>query len=656
MSEQQSAVSGLKLPAIFGDHMVLQQAMPIPVWGWDIPGTRITVAFDGASASTTSDSDGRWSLRLPAHAVATGLAMTITGSTTIRLTDVAVGEVWLCSGQSNMEWPVKLSANAESELAHADHPNIRLFMVPKRPAASPQDDAPGGQWRSCNSETLAPFSAVGYFFGRELHRELNVPIGLMNASWGGTAIETWTSREALLAEPRRREMMATFLKSLQDYDGALAEYHARFRQWQERHLPSDPGNTGHAKGWADPTTPTADWPAMQCPCIWQSAGLSFNGVVWFRKELNIPAEWAGRDLVLSLGVCDDYDITYFDNVQIVATGRETPRTWELKRVYTVPASMVKAGRHVLTIRVFDHLGGGGLTGPAASMFVTPAGAPDSQRISLVGAWQYQVEHNFGIVRAPGGPMPPPAPENPNAPAALYNGLIHPLVPYAMRGVIWYQGEANAPDAWDYRKLFPNMIRDWRDQWAQGDFPFLFVQLANHQARRTQASDSQWAELREAQLVSLKVPHTAMAVTIDIGEAADVHPKNKQDVGRRLAAPALAHTYGRTNVVASGPMYKSSAIEGKQIRLAFDELGGGLTCHGDELTGFAIAGEDQHFVWASARIEGDSVVVWSPEVTKPAAVRYAWGDNPECNLYNKAGFPASPFRTDNWRLTTHVVGD
>jgi len=648
------AHAAFRLPALFGDHMVVQRDRPIPVWGWDRPGQTVTVTFDGRSRHTTCDADGRWRVQLPAHRAGASFDLVVDGSQSVRLRNVAVGEVWFCAGQSNMEWPVKWSSDAARELDRADHPAIRLFTLPKRCAVAPQVDTPG-TWHPCTPASVASFSAVAYAFGRDLQRRLELPVGLITAAWSGTGIDAWSSREALLDEPLRHAMMTTFVNSLQDYDAALADYHTRFRAWQDAHLPSDPGNTGYAAGWADPASDTADWPVMQTPCTWQSAGLTFNGVVWFRRAVDIPPAWAGRDLVLSPGICDDYDTTYFDNVPVGATGRETPRTWQVPRRYTVPGTRVKAGRHVIAIRILDHLGGGGLTGPADRMFLAPAGAPDTERIELTGGWRYRVEHTFGTVRAPGSPMPPPDPENPNAPAALFNGMVAPVIPFGIRGVIWYQGEANAPEAWTYRTLFPNLIGDWRAKWKQGDFPFLFVQLANHQARRDQPVDSQWAELREAQRVTLQVPHTAMAVAIDIGEADDVHPKNKREVGRRLAQAALAHAYGHTDVVPSGPLYRSHRIADGAIRIGFDGLGGGLVCKGDALTGFAIAGEDRRFVWAEAEIVGDVVVISSPAVPRPAAVRYAWADNPACALYNRAGLPASPFRTDDWPLTTQPEG-
>jgi sialate O-acetylesterase len=390
---------------------------------------------------------------------------------------------------------------------------------------------------------------------------------------------------------------------------------------------------------------------MQAPGSWQGAGLNYNGVVWFRRDVDVPAAWAGKDLVLNLAPCDKHDTTYFNNVEVGGIGLENPDAWKTPRCYRIPGRLVKAGRNVIAVRIFSYVYAGGFMGSPAEMKLDPPdGAAGQTPIMLHGDWRYQVEHNFGPI-TPVALQAPLGPGNQNSPYSLYNGMIAPLIPYGLRGAIWYQGESNASRPSEYRTLFPAMIRCWRDEWKQGDFPFLLVQLANYMAANAHPVESQWAELREAQALALKLPNTGMAVAIDIGDAADIHPKNKQEVGKRLAAWGLNAFYGRKDVVPSGPLYAGMAVEGNRIRIRFEHVAGGLVVRGGgPLTGFAIAGPapdglPRRFVWADAVVDGETVVVSSPAVPDPTAVRYAWANNPACNLYNAAGLPAAPFRTD-----------
>jgi sialate O-acetylesterase len=483
------SVADVKLPAIIGDNMVLQQHAKIPIWGTADAGEKVTVTLRGQKLSTTADSAGKWQVRLNPLDIGEPLEITIAGKNTIRLQNVLVGEVWVCSGQSNMQWSVKASANPDAEIASAEYPNIRLFSVKRTVAEKPLSDVEG-EWVACRPETVADFSAVGYFFGRELHKTLNVPIGLIHTSWGGTPAESWTSHPKLARGADFKPILDRWTKILAEYPLAKANYDQQSAQWEK------------------------------------------------------------------------------DAEKAKSEGQEPPRR----------------------------------------------------------------------------PRAPLGPDHPHRPAGLYNGMIAPLIPYAIQGAIWYQGESNAGRAYQYRKLFPAMIQDWRQAWGQGDFPFLFVQLANWLEIKTDPVESSWAELREAQSMTLSLPKTAMAVAIDIGEADDIHPKNKQEVGRRLALAARS-IYGQ-EMVYSGPIYTSMKIENAKIRLHFKYADGGLMAKGGEtLKGFSIAGKDHKFVWAQAKIDGDTVVVWSDAVPDPVAVRYAWADNPVCNLYNNAGLPASPFRTD-----------
>ena len=632
----------IKLPALFCDHMVLQREKPLPVWGWAEPGEAIAVSIAGQCARTVAGSDGRWKVTLPALPVGGPFEMTINDVT---LRDVLVGEVWIGSGQSNMQFNVGSVDNSGQEIDAANFPRIRLFTVPTVAALEIQDDVVGN-WSVCTPQTVGGFSAALYFFGRELHQKLGVPIGLIHSSWGGTVAEAWTSRESMLAVPEIRDIVEDYEANLPLLQAQMAEYEATLKCWNDE-LPKDPGNTGLSLGWADLGFDASNWDVMVVPSTWAQAGLDMSGVLWFRREVEVPDSWAGQDLMLRIGACDKSDTTYFNGVEVGAMSYyDDLNTWCTPRAYPVPGKLVQAGKNVITSRIYSHCFAGGLLGPETEMRLEAPGVPGAEPIALNGCWQYAIEHNFGKRKEL--PAQPLGPGNANSPHTLYDGMIAPLIPYAIRGAIWYQGESNAARATQYRVLFRTLIRDWRKQWGQGDFAFYFVQLANYMASavKQQPADSDWAELREAQTLALQEPNTGMAVITDIGDPVDIHPRNKQDVGLRLALNALAQTYGQP-VEYSGPMYKAMQVEGGAIRICFDHVAGGLIAKDGKLPGFAIAGEDKHFVWAEARIDGDSVVVSSPQVPAPVAVRYAWEDNPPCSLYNAAGLPASPFRTDDW---------
>jgi len=642
-----AAHAEVRLPALVGRHMVLQRDQPARVWGWAAPGERVRVSVSGAAGESAASADGRWTVDLPPQPAGGPFAMTVAGRNTIALDDVWFGEVWVASGQSNMEWPLAQSTGGP-EAAAAGCDGLRLFTVAKATSLQPKDDV-SGQWTSCGAATAPAFSAVAFFFGLELHRALGVKVGLVHSSWGGTPAEAWTSREALGAEPSLRPMVADFDAALND-PVARKTFTERLEAWEAANYHQDASNEGVAKGWAKPETDTGGWTIMDLPRQWEKAGLSIDGAVWFRRTVEIPAAWAGKDLRLSLGALDDFDTTYFAGEEVGRTGKETPGYWAVPRKYVVPGRLVKAGRATAAVRVFDHYGGGGFSGAPPEMTLAPAdgtGAP----LPLAGPWQYQVERSLPPSTPDFATQPRyPSPDNPNSPTVLYGAMIAPLTPLAIRGAIWYQGESNAGAAFQYRTLFPAMIRDWRRAWGRGDFPFLFVQLANYMARAPEPGESAWAELREAQARTLALPHTGMAVAIDIGEAADIHPKNKKDVGARLARWALADTYGRS-LAKSGPLYRSSAVEGGAIRVRFGHASGLATADGQAPRAFAIAEADRNWRWAEARIDGETIVVTSPEAKQPVAVRYAWADNPEATLRNGALLPASPFRTDDWPMLT-----
>jgi sialate O-acetylesterase len=646
----------IKLAALFSDHMVLQRDIPVPVWGEATAGEKITVRFAGQAKSTKASAAGKWRVVLePMAASSEPRQLSVEGTlksaiSKLVFTDVLVGEVWICSGQSNMELQLSAVNNGVEETAAANYANLRLFTVPCRTELQPSPDITG-VWAPCTPDTAVTFSAVGYFFGREILRKTGLPIGLISASRGATIAEAWTSRDALETVPFLKRLVRDYHCHLKDPITTMQSKQIEWAEKYDRHMMP---NAGEAEGWHQPGLADGNWDTMELPRSWQSAGHNYSGVFWFRREVDIPVGWEGRDLTLGLGPTDKSDVTYFNGVQVGSiTMQQRPDAWSTPRVYTVPGHLVKAGRAVIAVRVYSNIYVGGFIGAPSQLRLIPAGGQESTPVSLAGLWRYRIEADFGLVLPP--PALPPGPGNPNSPYMLFENMIRPLLPYAIRGAIWYQGEANADRAKEYRTLFPLMIRSWREAWKQGSsaksperaFPFLFVQLANFQLPPNQPGDSVWAELREAQAMTLTLPNTGMAVAIDIGEGNDIHPKNKQDVGIRLSLPALAGTYGFKGLVASGPVYKAMHREKDRIRLEFDHVAGGLIIRGGKLTAFAIAGKDKKFVWADAVVKGDGVEVSSPQVPKPVAVRYGWADNPPCTLYNASALPAVPFRTDKW---------
>jgi len=627
----------ITIASVFQDNMVLQCDRPVPIWGRAAPGEAVTVSFAGRSMTARADTHGRWRVTLaPLTASAEPSAMTITGDRELTLRNVLVGEVWVASGQSNMQFALKHASGGPGEMARADDPQIRLVALKPRWSKDPSESL-SGAWQTCRPETAGDWSAVAYFFAREIRRRLDVPVGIVQSAWGGTPAEAWTPIETLRAEPAR---YAAHLALHDKYLPFSQETIGQMRfdaERAERH--QDTGNAGESLGWARPDADLADWRDVQVPGYLEEVFGNVDGAFWFRRDIELPPSWAHSELTLRLGAVDDLDTTYFNGVKIGATGFEVPEWWEFQREYRIPPALVKAGRNTLAVRVFDERNAGGLSGPLISLL--KAGAPP---VNLAGVWKLRAERILA-------PLPPAVFQHlPHIPAFLYNGMIAPLVPFAMRGVIWYQGENNVSRAVEYRTLFQDMIRAWRGKWGHGDFPFYFVQLASYHARQDQPGESDWAALREAQNMALTLPNTGMAVAIDIGHPTDIHPSNKWDVGLRLALNALAGTYGRP-VEYSGPTFKSMTVERGRIRLKFEHAAG-LKARGDTLTGFTVCGADRRFVRAQAIMEGGEVVVWNDAVQNPLAARYAWADNPDCNLYNGAGLPAAPFRTDAFPVGDH----
>ncbi|MBN1406623.1 MAG: hypothetical protein JW956_02475 [Calditrichaceae bacterium] len=642
--QMQQPATNIEPAKLFSDHMVLQRTLPVNIWGSANPNGILSIEFNGQSQTTVSDQDGKWKFTLQPMQEGGPYEMKIAGKDTIILKDILIGEVWIGSGQSNMEMPLAgwgQVMNYEQEIAAADYPNIRLFQVYRTIGLQPERSIPSDGWKVCTPENVSQFSSTEYFFGRELFKELNVPIGLIHSSWGGTIIEAWMSSQGLKDFPEYQGQIDQLKKISKRYEekykGQKIEsmFAAMMKERDKEINNKELGMNDPEAKWSEVDIDISQWKTMQLPDLWENQGLAgLDGIVWFRKEVDLPKEWTGKGLTLHISAVDDIDSTFFNGVFV-----GTHNVYNEPRIYSISKDLVKAGKNVIAVKVRDDQGGGGIWADPKLLKIS---LNESKSISLTGEWFYRVGLDYNELDNLGI-----NPNNPNYPTLLSNAMIEPLIPFAFRGVIWYQGESNAGAAYKYRSLFPALVQDWRQRWGQGDFPFLFVQLANYKEVKPQPGDDDWAELREAQLMSLNVPNTGMAVTIDIGDAQDIHPKNKQEVGRRLTLNALKIAYNK-DIVFSGPIYKSMKIKGSKIELTFDHVADGLkTADGKALKGFSIAGADKQFKWAKAKIENDKVIVWHPDVKNPAAVRYAWASNPICNLVNSANLPASPFRTDDW---------
>jgi sialate O-acetylesterase len=624
---------------VFADHMVLQRETQAAIWGTADPGDQVTVeaSWGGDPVRATADADGRWQVELATPAAGGPFTVTASsGGATAVLEDVLSGEVWVCSGQSNMEWNMAWIEPGIDAARTADHPLLRLCFVEKTTAAAPQPEV-DARWEVCTPNSVLPFSATAYFFGRELMRAMpEVPIGLVRSAWGGTVAEAWTSEETLRRLGGFEEVLDRVV-ALRSGGGADTVEQLQAKWWA-RVAATDPGMK---ERWQLPQTDLADWDSGQVPTMFAQLGWAdFDGLGWFRRSFEVPRHWQGKDLVLHLGAVDDMDVTWINGQEIGSV--RVPGRYQAARDYAIPAALVSEGVNTLAVCAID-TGGAGTIGWSSSgpSSVRLALADGSEELVLDGEWRVKRGCTMGDL---GGPMPTSGWFDQNGPTALSNGMIEPLVPMAMRGVIWYQGESNRERALQYRELFPAMIRDWRTRWGRGDFPFYWVQIApfGYGGDRGEA-----AELREAQTMTLSLPNTGQAVTMDIGDPGDIHPQEKVEVGRRLALIALARDYGQ-QVAYQGPSYRSVDFDGRRALLQFDHAEG-LELRGDTPgQWFQIAGKDQRFVRAKAEVAADgSVVVWSDEVSEPRAVRFAWGAADASNLFNAAGLPAPSFRTDPW---------
>lgn len=625
--------SQVKLPTLVRDSMVLQRDVNLKIWGWAPKGERVSVKFNGKTFRAVSNAEGKWAVQLPPQKAGGPYTMDITGTNKIRLKDILIGDVWFCSGQSNMVHQMKLHRERyEQEIAQSDNPLIRHFFIPTMTdLQGPRADLPTGYWKSANPQDVLEFSAVAYFFAKDIYEKYKIPIGLINASVGGTPIEAWISEEGFKEFPTQEAL----IQKLKDTAYVNSTNRAAFARGREPVRQNDKGLNESIK-WFDPSYHPTGWHNINIPGYWEDQGLrDLNGVVWYRREIDVPASMTGIPAKISMGRIVDADFVYINGVLAGNTTYQYPQ-----RRYQLPAGVLKPGKNIIVIRVTNNFGKGGFV-PDKPYSLSAGG----QSIDLKGDWLFKV----------GEAYPPPSGNfnGPRAisaqdqPAALYNAMVAPVTDYKVKGFVWYQGETNTGRAAEYASLMPALIADWRNKWQEPGAPFLYAQLPGFMDRQYLPSESQWAALRESQLKTLAVPNTGMAVTIDLGEWNDIHPDRKKDVGDRLALAARKLAYGESNIVYSGPLYQSSRIEGNKIIISFTNTGSGLTAiDGEELSQFAIAGADKKFVWAKAVIEGNTVVVWNDEIPQPLYVRYAWSDNPEdANLYNKEGLPASPFRTD-----------
>ena len=623
------------LPNLIGDHMVLQQGREIHIWGKADPGEKIVVSLVGTSRTTITNPRGRWSVRLPAMHAGGPFSLAVAGKKTILIKDVMIGEVWIASGQSNMTFALSGSTGADQEIPKADYPNLRLFNVPRKISLAPQVDTLPASWQPCTPDTVKDFSAVAYYFARDLHRKLKVPIGIIEAAWPGTTIEEWIAPEAVKQDPQIEPILEEWNRSEGDtFTASRAPFDLAFDDFELIPEPSHPGKPLPLANFDDGSAHTAfggDW-----FYDWRAAPeTTFALISPGRGGTGFAAQVAGR-----IDASDDsrvtakfqpdglpVDLSSYAGIRFWVRGHGSFRFRSLQSTITdwddYATSLLHASGDWTQVTIWFrdlHQEGWGVVKE-----FTPA--------ALTGFVLENV---------------PPAGYPHRRASGLYQGMIAPLLPYSFRGAIWYQGESNALKAQQYRVLLPNLIQSWRSASHYAAMEFLIVQLPNHGASPDHPTESAWAELREAQLFTLnKIPHTGLAVTIDVGDPKDIHPHRKAEVGQRLALWALGVTY-ETPVVYSGPRYQSMSVEGNAIRIRFVHADGGLRAKGGGIPqGFAIAGEDRQFHWAQASIEGSSIIVSSPEVAAPVAVRYAWADSPDCDLSNAEGLPASPFRTDSW---------
>jgi sialate O-acetylesterase len=652
-----AAADAIWMPKVFGDGMVLQRGGAVPVWGKASPGSKVTVGIAGQSVSAVANDAGLWRVDLAALDAGGPHTLRVeAGSERIEFADVLVGEVWICSGQSNMEWNMA-SSDSAGEIASVNHPQIRLLNGPRVRSKTPMEDI-DVKWEVCGPDAVRVFSAVAYHFGERLHRELNVPVGLIKVAWGGTAAEAWTPIERLRElsivkdriDPPTQEQLEATWKS----------WVPKLKAWHEASGRGDPGMSMEAAEFARADFDDSSWQVMKMPGNIESQGAELDGIFWLRATVELSeaqianvTSMGQATAMLSLGAIDDMDRTFVNGVEVGSTGPEIPRFWMTPRQYAVPAEVLKPGKNVIAVRVHDHMGNGGISGPIGSMWIGPADVESNEakthRVGLPSEWRFGVEHR--VTPKSDAPIPPAPSIRDRMAGELWNGMVHPLVPYALRGAIWYQGESNADEWREYADLMQALIESWREAWggARGgsEFPFLQVQLAGFMNNTGEPGENpNWANLREAQRrVAARMKNVGMAVAIDVGDAKDIHPRNKRAVGDRLAQIALADTYGKS-IVPGGPRPVVARRDGAGVRVSFDRVGSGLIARDNDLSkNFALRDAEGNWAWADATIEGETIKLSAGGIGAPTRVRYAWQNLPPASLYNAEKLPAEPFEIE-----------
>jgi len=602
--------------------MVLQRNVNLKIWGWANPHEKVKLSFNNRKFETIASVDGKWLIILPKMKAGGPYTMTIEGQNSITLTDILIGDVYFCAGQSNMVLAMeRLKENYPNEVKDDNFPQIRNFFVPtKADVSKVSPDLPKGEWKLASGKELLEFGGVTYFFAKKLYQEYKIPIGIINSSVGGTPVEAWMSIDAFKDFP------------------AIEAQIKNFRDTAYMNSLKGNGLSIPAKTFQLSYVPKT-WHRFWMPGYWADQGArNLNGILYFKKEIDVPAGMTGLPAKLFIGRIIDADSTFINGVFVGNITYQYP-----PRRYNVPANLLKPGKNIILVKVTNTSGKGGFV-PDKNYSLQANG----QIIDLRGEWDYQVDQVFPkpTYSQPAQQIIQPIVAQ-NSPTGLYNTMVAPAINYAISGFLWYQGETNAGKPGAYAKLLPELIKDWRNKWELGDIPFLFVQLPNYMDVDYVPVESDWAQLRQSQLQTLKVVNTGMSVGLDAGEWNDIHPLNKKQIGERLALWAEKLIYRKKNVVYSGPIYRSATVRGNNMILNFDHVGSGLIAKGEpKLYHFAIAGADKKYVWAQAKIEGNTVIVWNDSISSPVVVRYAWADNPEgANLYNAEGLPAAPFEAE-----------
>lgn len=639
----------IRMSTLFSDGMMIQSGEEVLIWGFCAPNCELALEFNGERKKTMSEENGKWQLKIgPFSAGIKGSMTILSGEDKKKISDIITGEICFASGQSNMDWPVAKSLKAEEEIKNAVYPEIRFFKLQNTVSREPIDELTVGIWEKVEPKTVPKFSAVAYFFAREMHKSKNVPIGIIQSAWGGTPIESWMSNETLSAKEIYSPILERAKNIPADIDELKKMQQASTSGERREEFIKDSGIAPEAANFANAAFDDQGWKKINLPQYWEKPPLNIkvDGAFWFRKKININLKSKIKSAKISLGAIDDFDITYFNGEKIGETDASTENHWTVPRNYEVPVKLITNEENTIAVRVFDHYGSGGFAGGSEDMKIIISYDDGSVvEIPLNGLWRYYIERQVDEPKKITHPC--------HRASSLYNAMVHPVAPYSLRGYLWYQGESNVSRAYQYRELLPDMINSWRKLWGETEKPFLIVQLANFMNRNEKYEASAWAELREAQLLSFKnTPNTGLAVIIDIGEEKDIHPKNKQEVGKRLALWARKLVYN-DDIICSGPIFKDAQFKDGKAIVSFNYVGDGLKSSdgSEQLSGFVIAGKDKVFYNAEAKIVGNNVIVQSSNVPEPVSVRYAWANNPPASLYNSAGLPASPFRSDEWLEST-----